>query len=182
MRLLSISAALSLATSGVTAFGVLKNHAVCVGLVCFLHPLRIFTNSISETLLKGFNYQEGVFGRNQWWTGANMVSALAETMLLVPGFKAKHSGIFADIQQKANGGNFLDGFIDDEGWWAMAFIGAYDVTGNNQFLSTAIGIAQDMKKYPSPCGGGVWWNKQKTYIASIANGMTLFPPLFRGSC
>jgi predicted alpha-1,6-mannanase (GH76 family) len=59
---------------------------------------------------------------------------------------------------------------DDEGWWALAWIAAYDVTGNKQYLSTAESIFEDMKASygTTPCGG-IWWDKNRTYVNAIAN-------------
>jgi hypothetical protein len=39
---------------------------------------------------------------------------------------------------------WLDGYYDDDGWWALAWIAAYDVTQNQDYLSLAEGIFDDM--------------------------------------
>ncbi|KAK5693641.1 hypothetical protein LTR97_010210 [Elasticomyces elasticus] len=71
---------------------------------------------------------------------------------------------------------FLNSYYDDEGWWALAWIAAYDVTGNRQYLSTAESIFEDMKAASgtTPCGGtAIWWDKDKTYVNAIANELFL---------
>lgn len=68
---------------------------------------------------------------------------------------------------------FLNGYYDDEGWWALAWIQAYDVTKNPLYLQTAINIFNDMKNgATTPCGG-IWWDKEKTYVNAIANELFL---------
>jgi len=64
---------------------------------------------------------------------------------------------------------------DDEGWWALAWIAAYDITGNWQYLATAESIFEDMKAAAgtTPCGGLIWWDKSHTYVNAIANELFL---------
>ncbi|TLD04601.1 hypothetical protein E2P81_ATG10414 [Venturia nashicola] len=65
---------------------------------------------------------------------------------------------------------FLNDYYDDEGWWALAWIAVYDVTGEQDYLITAQSIFDDMDKAygTTPCGG-LWWDKQHTYVNAIAN-------------
>ena len=69
---------------------------------------------------------------------------------------------------------FLNGYYDDEGWWALGWIQAFDVTGNQDYPTEAIDIFEDMKNGSEPnCGGGIWWDKDKTYVNAIANELYL---------
>ena len=70
-------------------------------------------------------------------------------------------------------GDFLNDFYDDEGWWALAWIRAYDVTNDDKYLNTAMAIFDDMVKgYGATCGG-IWWNKQHQANVAIANELFL---------
>lgn len=42
------------------------------------------------------------------------------------------------------GSGFLNNYYDDEGWWALAWIAAYDGTGNAQYLNMSQQIFADM--------------------------------------
>lgn len=46
----------------------------------------------------------------------------------------------------------------------------YDVTGVESYIKTAQSIFEDMDKAygTTPCGG-LWWDKQHTYVNAIAN-------------
>lgn len=68
-------------------------------------------------------------------------------------------------------GNFITQATDDDEWWALAWIDAYDLTGNQTYLNEAITIADYVSTMWSTgtCGGGVWWNTQETYKNAITN-------------
>jgi predicted alpha-1,6-mannanase (GH76 family) len=69
---------------------------------------------------------------------------------------------------------FLNDYYDDEGWWALAWIAAYDVTGNHQYLQASQSIFENIAASydTTPCGG-VWWDKNNTYVNAIANELFL---------
>ena len=72
-------------------------------------------------------------------------------------------------------------YYDDEGWWALAWIAAYDLTGNAQYLAEAKTIFADMRSVfgKTPCStnaggtGGIWWDRAHTYVNAIANELFL---------
>ncbi|RAL63324.1 hypothetical protein DID88_003749 [Monilinia fructigena] len=68
---------------------------------------------------------------------------------------------------------FLNDFYDDEGWWALGWIQAYDVTGNSDYLTMAEDIFADMKNASTtPCskrGFGIWANDRD----SSNNGLSV---------
>ena len=43
-----------------------------------------------------------------------------------------------------NASAWLDGYYDDDSWWALAWIAAYDVTENEDYLNLAISIFEDL--------------------------------------
>jgi predicted alpha-1,6-mannanase (GH76 family) len=71
-------------------------------------------------------------------------------------------------------GGFLNKYYDDEGWWALAWIDAYDWTHNPDYLNMASSIFDDMTGgWDDHCGGGIWWSRDRTYKNAIANELFL---------
>jgi predicted alpha-1,6-mannanase (GH76 family)/lysophospholipase L1-like esterase len=65
-------------------------------------------------------------------------------------------------------------FYDDMGWYANAWLRAYDVTGDARFLTEAKAIFSDFSKaWDNTCGGGVWWNDDRNYKNAITNELFL---------
>lgn len=59
---------------------------------------------------------------------------------------------------------FINNYYDDEGWWALAWVRAFDVTGNTEYLNMAESIFTDMQGgVNGTCGGGIWWSKDRKY-------------------
>ncbi|GIH09368.1 hypothetical protein Rhe02_74350 [Rhizocola hellebori] len=70
-------------------------------------------------------------------------------------------------------GHFISRAIDDTEWWALAWIAAYDLTGNAKYLTEAVTIANYVNGFwdTSRCGGGVWWDRERTYKNAVTNGL-----------
>ena len=70
-------------------------------------------------------------------------------------------------------GDFISRSTDDSEWWALAWIDAYDLTGNAAYLNEASTIANYVSTLwdTSTCGGGVWWDREKTYKNAVTNGL-----------
>jgi predicted alpha-1,6-mannanase (GH76 family) len=70
-------------------------------------------------------------------------------------------------------GNFTSRAIDDSEWWGLTWVQAYDLTGNQKYLDMAVTIADYVHGYwdTSTCGGGVWWNAERTYKNAVTNGL-----------
>jgi predicted alpha-1,6-mannanase (GH76 family) len=71
--------------------------------------------------------------------------------------------------------DWLDGFYDDDLWWALAWINAYDVTHQQTYLDLAEGIFLAVSKtWGTYCSnGGIYWSWKKDYVNAIANELFL---------
>ncbi|KAG5980478.1 hypothetical protein E4U55_003991 [Claviceps digitariae] len=70
--------------------------------------------------------------------------------------------------------DFINDFYDDEGWWALGLIRSFDVSRDRNYLNAALHIFNDMQTgRGTPCGGGIFWSKERKYVNAITNELYL---------
>ena len=127
-----------------------------------------------DKLQTWYTQSTGLYQTTGWWNSANALTMLADYSLVA--HTASYTTVFSNSFQQAQKTNsgFLNNYYDDEGWWALAWIAAYDLTHTQQYLDMASSIFTDMSGgWDSTCGGGIWWSKDKTYKNAIANELFL---------
>ncbi|KAK9460280.1 glycoside hydrolase [Lipomyces oligophaga] len=125
-----------------------------------------------------YDQDTGLYENIGWWDSANVITAFADFCLLdmSDAVDLGIPGVLNNTYYNAQGYHdlYLNNAYDDEGWWAMAWIRAYDVTQNPDYLSMAESIFVDMENgTDSVCGGGTWWMKDRQYKNAIANELYL---------
>jgi predicted alpha-1,6-mannanase (GH76 family) len=117
----------------------------------------------------------------RWWNSANAITAVIDYMAVTGDrsyLKPVVENTFARAQRTlrpiysrpissswpylrlARYKGFLNGYYDDEGWWALAWISAYDLTGDASYLAAASDIFRDMTAgWDDYWGGGIYWGK-----------------------
>ena len=131
------------------------------------------TQSI-KTLQGWYDTPSGLYKTTGWWNSANATTTLVDYSRV---FGSKEylpvlTNTFVMAQNKFPG--FLNEYYDDEGWWALAWIDAYDLTGNKAYLAMGESIFADMAaSWDDTCSGGIWWSKEKKYKNAIANELFL---------
>jgi predicted alpha-1,6-mannanase (GH76 family) len=141
-------------------------------------PSEIYLSHVQSgivALRAWYNTATGLYNSTGWWNSANATTVLVDYALAA--HTKTESAIVANTfmaAQKTSPG-FINNFYDDEGWWALAWIDAYDLTHNPQYLAMAETIFTDMSGGwdTATCGGGIWWSKDRSYKNAIANELFL---------
>lgn len=128
-----------------------------------------------NTLQGWYNTSSGLYKTTGWWNSANATTVLADYSLAAgtQQYVSTLANTFTAAQKTSTG--FINRYYDDEGWWALAWISAFDLTHNPQYLTMAQSIFADMAGGwdTTTCGGGIWWSKDRTYKNAIANELFL---------
>jgi predicted alpha-1,6-mannanase (GH76 family) len=133
---------------------------------------RGYATKAAAALDAWYDGSNGLFSTTGWWNSANGITALVDFMAATKttAYEPRLATTFA--KNKAT--SFLNKFYDDEGWWALAWIRAYDLTSNTAYLDMARTIFADMAGgWDTTCNGGIWWSKDRTYKNAIANELFL---------
>jgi len=100
-------------------------------------------------------------------------SALAATIgyMRATGSRAYLGEVSATYQSHTLPGHgFPDHYYDDDGWWILTWIKAYELTGNRAYLRLAESVFAAMAGgWTHACGGGVLWSKYWPYKNAITN-------------
>lgn len=123
-----------------------------------------------------YNSNKGLYASpSGWWNAANSITVLANYSS-VTGDTTYESAI-ANTFKTANNANrttnFINSYDDDEGWWALAWIDAYDLTGTQAYLTMAETIFANIATEwdTTTCGGGVWWEKPAAGVTEYKNAI-----------
>ncbi len=139
----------------------------------------------ADALQRWYVPQTGLYQTTGWWNAANAITMLVdamrasgshanETVLANTFAKAQITIPKADrtgaLTKMTGFPGFLNDYYDDEGWWALAWVDAYDQTGKPEYLAMAGSIFKDMSAaWDNTCGGGIWWSRDRNYKNAIAN-------------
>jgi len=127
-----------------------------------------------QTLQKWYIRSSGLYqAPSGWWETANSMTTLAnyEQVTGNTAYESVLANTFAAAQ--ATHANFINSYDDDEGWWALALIDAYDLTGTQSYLTMAKTIFADIAAEwdTTTCGGGVWWKKPSPSVTEYKNAI-----------
>lgn len=131
-----------------------------------------------NVLQQWYTQENGLYWTTGWWNSANAITALANYSRMT--HSTKYLPVFANTLHAAQTSHdgfpgFINDYYDDEGWWALAWIDVYDLTGEARYLHAAASIFDDMQLGwdTKTCGGGVWWSKKSREKNAIENELFL---------
>jgi predicted alpha-1,6-mannanase (GH76 family) len=125
-------------------------------------------------LQRWYEHRTGRWRTTGWWNAANALTA-------VIGYTQQtgdqtYAGVIERTFTAARRrhADFILGYYDDNEWWALAWIDAYDLTGDRRYLDAARTIfAHDQEAWDDTCRGGLWWNRDRKYKNAITNELFL---------
>ena len=135
-----------------------------------------------ETLQKWYDEETGLWKTTSWWNAANAITAIIDysritgsdkyidvienTFEICKEFEVK----MPDPKENWICRNYINDYYDDEGWWILAWIAAYDLTGDSKYLEMAKITFSDMATgWDEVCGGGIYWKKPDIGKSAVQN-------------
>ncbi len=125
-----------------------------------------------KTLQTWYVEDTGLWKTTGWWNAANAVTVLVNYSRLSN--STDFLPVIANTFERNAHTDFLNKYYDDEGWWALGWAGAYELSHQERYLAMAEEIFANMAGgWDNTCGGGIWWSKDNRYKNAIANELFL---------
>ncbi|WP_405975098.1 glycoside hydrolase family 76 protein [Streptomyces sp. NBC_00988] len=149
-------------------------------------PVPTRARAAADSLMTSYDPYNGWWPSSWWNSAATLTSVIdfAKTTgthdydWIIARTFDQNKGVFPAGTRSSDAieGDFISRSIDDSGWWAIAWIDAYDYTHDARYLNEAVTIANYVQQYwdTSTCGGGVWWDRERTYKNAVTNGQYLW--------
>ena len=112
-----------------------------------------------------------LFKRAGWWNAANIMEAMIDYNRISGVDMSKTCHQIYRANRHRMQGSFRNWAYDDSGWWALAWLKAYDQYHNPAYLKTAATIFTYMQNngWGDRCNGGMNWMRNHPYKNAITN-------------
>jgi predicted alpha-1,6-mannanase (GH76 family) len=132
------------------------------------------------------NAGAGLYNGTSWWNTANILTTL---ILFGSEYDDQYIKYFIEVAHENTDSflveayedrpawicqNYINDYYDDEAWWVLTWIYAYNWTDNPVYLYEAEIIFNDLiSGWDDVCEGGIYWKKGLGGKVSISNTLTL---------
>jgi len=125
-------------------------------------------------LQRWYHPATGLWQGAGWWNCANALTAVVRYTKVTG--DDSHAGVIGTtftVAQRQHAG-FINDFYDDNAWWALAWVAAFDLTRDSRYLTAAQAIfTANTAGWTDACGGGLVWNAKSSYKNAITNELFL---------
>jgi predicted alpha-1,6-mannanase (GH76 family) len=135
---------------------------------------RTWAGEAVGALQRWYKPRTGLWKTAGWWNCANALTAVIQHSQRTGERRYLYvTETTFSRAQRVNPG-FSNEYYDDDGWWALAWIAAFDLTGEVKYLDLARKLFAGMAAgWDDVCGGGLWWTRRKDYKNAIPNELFL---------
>ncbi|MGW0952909.1 glycoside hydrolase family 76 protein [Streptomyces sp. NPDC002545] len=146
-------------------------------------PVPTRAGAAADALMASYQTNEG-WWHSSWWNSAVALAALVDFAQstgrhdydwAVARTFEQNNGVFPAGGRSSDPveGHFVSRAVDDAAWWAVAWVAAYDHTHERRYLDEAVTITSYVQQHwdPGTCGGGVWWDRERTYKNAVTSGL-----------
>jgi predicted alpha-1,6-mannanase (GH76 family) len=128
----------------------------------------------ARALQHWYAWHSGQWKTTGWWQSANALTAVVRYTGHTGDDSHAHVVKTTFRHARHSHRDFINMFYDDNGWWGLAWVAAYDLTGEDRYLDAARAIfAHNRGGWDDACGGGLWWNTNRSYKNAITNELFL---------
>ncbi len=143
---------------------------------------QLYAKTTLDTLQNWYDKETGLYETTSWWNAANALTAIIDYSKIT-GSKNYLNVIdnsfeickefeveMPDTNNNWICKNFINDYYDDEGWWILAWIKAYELTKNEKYLKMARLTFADMALgWDEICDGGIYWKKPNIGKSAVQN-------------
>jgi len=135
---------------------------------------RAWAGEAAAALQRWYRPRTGLWKTAGWWNSANALTAVIQHAQRTG--ESGYAGVIPATFDRAGRVHpgFSNEYYDDDGWWALAWIAASDLTGEARYLDQALALFAGMVTgWDEACGGGLWWTRRRDYKNAIPNELFL---------
>lgn len=141
--------------------------------------------------MRWFNADTGLWG-TYWWQGATVLTSFNDIAYLDDNIKSVYNSVWDNTYKNAaenkpyywrlkrdDESSFSTSYLDDNGWWALAWLGAWDNTGRDEYLNEAKLLYDDIRTgLDADQCGGISWKKESdgSFTGPLAISNCMFTP------